>query len=104
MLDQVGDRVAFSHGKDTLLHPDRIADHGVFDYRFPVDPNTAPWHFASVGGGRGVDEWSRLLAALRSAGYDRDVSIEHEDPRVDAEQGIRESHAVLRAALAEVVV
>jgi sugar phosphate isomerase/epimerase len=102
VLDQVGDRVGFSHGKDTLLHPDRIADHGVFDFRFPVDPDTASWHFASVGGGRGVDEWSRLLAALRSAGYDGDVSIEHEDPRVDAEQGIRESHAVLRAALAEV--
>jgi sugar phosphate isomerase/epimerase len=102
VLDQVGDRVAFSHGKDTLLHPDRIANHGVFDFRFPVDPDTAPWHFASVGGGRGADEWSRLLGALRSAGYDGDVSIEHEDPRVDAEQGIRESHAVLRAALAGV--
>jgi sugar phosphate isomerase/epimerase len=84
------------------LHPDRIADHGVIDFRFPVDPDIAPWHFASVGGGRGVDEWSQLLAALRSAGYDGDVSIEHEDPRVDAEQGIRESHAALRAALAEV--
>jgi sugar phosphate isomerase/epimerase len=50
-----------------------------------------------------VGEWSRLLAALRSAGYDGDVSIEHEDPRVDAEQGIRESHAALQAALAEVM-
>ena len=87
VLDQVGDRIAFSHGKDTLLHPDRIADHGVFDFRFPVDPDIATWHFASVGGGRGVGEWSRLLAALRSAGYDGDVSIEHEDPRVRRRAG-----------------
>jgi sugar phosphate isomerase/epimerase len=102
VLDEVGDRVAFSHGKDTLLHADRIARDGVFDFRFPVDPETAPWHFASVGSGRGVEEWSRLLSALRASGYDGDVSIEHEDPRVDAEQGIRESHAALREALAGV--
>ena len=102
VLDLVGDRVGFSHGKDTLLYPDRIARDGVFDFRFPVDPATATWHFASVGSGRGVDEWARLLSALASTGYDGDVSIEHEDPRVDAEQGIRESHAVLREALAGV--
>jgi sugar phosphate isomerase/epimerase len=101
VLDQIGDRVGFCHGKDTLLHPDRIARDGVLDFRFPVDPDTATWHFASVGGGRGIGEWSRLLARLAAAGYDGDVSIEHEDPRVDAEQGIRESHAALRAALAE---
>jgi sugar phosphate isomerase/epimerase len=100
VLELVGERVAFSHGKDTLLHPDRIARDGLFDFRFPVDPETATWHFASVGGGRSIEEWSRLLGALRAAGYDGDVSIEHEDPRVDAEQGIRESHTALRAALA----
>ena len=101
VLDEIGDRVAFSHAKDTLLHADRIARDGVFDFRFPVDPDTATWHFASVGGGRPVEEWCRLLAALRLAGYDDDISIEHEDPRVSAEQGIRESHAALRSALAE---
>ena len=104
VLELLGDRVAFCHGKDTLLHADRIANDGLFDFRFPVDPDTAPWHFASVGGGRGIEEWSALLAALRAAGYDGDVSIEHEDPRVEAEQGIRESHAALRAALAGALV
>jgi sugar phosphate isomerase/epimerase len=99
VIASVGDRIAFCHGKDTLLHPARIAVDGVLDFRFPVDPDTASWHFASVGGGRDVAEWSRLLGALRRAGYDGDVSIEHEDPRVEAEQGIRESHAALRRAL-----
>jgi sugar phosphate isomerase/epimerase len=102
VLDEVADRVAFSHGKDTVLHPDRIAVDGVLDFRFPVDPATATWHFGSVGTGRSIEEWRALLSALRAAGYDGDVSIEHEDPRVEAEQGIRESHAALRAALAQV--
>ena len=93
-------RVGFPTPRTRCFTP-TASPHGVFDFRFPVDPETAlalrrgrrrPWG----------DEWSRLLAALRSAGYDGDVSIEHEDPRVDAEEGIRESHAALRAALAEV--
>ena len=51
-------------GHAAAPRPDRR--DGVFDFRFPVDPETAPWHFAAVGSGRGVDEWSHLLAALRT--------------------------------------
>ena len=52
VIDQLGDRIGFCHGKDTLLHGDRIALDGVIDMRFPVDPATATWHFAAVGSGR----------------------------------------------------
>ena len=99
VIDQLGDRIGFCHGKDTLLHGDRIALDGVIDMRFPVDPDTATWHFAAVGSGRPLSEWTALLRALRTAGYDGDVSIEHEDPRLDAETGILDSLAALRAAL-----
>ncbi|HYW29806.1 MAG TPA: sugar phosphate isomerase/epimerase [Gaiellales bacterium] len=102
VVDELGDRISFCHGKDTLLHPDRIAVDGVFDFRFPVDPDTATWHFAAVGEGRPVEEWAQLLAALRAAGYDGDVSIEQEDPRYAAEDGIRRSHAAIVAALDQV--
>ena len=49
VIEQLGDRIGFCHGKDTLLHADRIAPDGVIDMRFPVDPDTATWHFAAVG-------------------------------------------------------
>ena len=74
---------------------------GVIDYRFPVDPDTATWHFAAVGTGHGMTDWAELLAALRAAGYDGDMSIEHEDPRMGAEEGIDASLDALRAALAQ---
>ena len=45
--------------------------------------------------------WVEILSALRAAGYDGDVSIEHEDPRLGAEEGIETSLAALRAALAQ---
>jgi sugar phosphate isomerase/epimerase len=100
VIEDVGDRIAFAHGKDTLIHPDRVRRHGLIDFRFPVDPDVSSWHFAAVGTGRGVERWAELLQALRRAGYDGDVSIEHEDPRMGAEEGIETSLAALRAALA----
>jgi len=95
----LGDAIAFVHGKDTLLHPDRIALHGVLDFRWPADADTMPWHFAAVGRGRPVEEWARLLEAIRATGYDGVVSIEHEDPTLQPEQGVLASLAGLQAAL-----
>ena len=99
-VHELGDAVGFVHGKDTLLHPDRIAQHGVLDFRWPSSAETMPWHFAAVGAGRPVEEWAQLLAALRDAGYDDVVSIEHEDPNLEPEAGIEASLAGLRDAIA----
>jgi sugar phosphate isomerase/epimerase len=95
---ELGDAVAFVHAKDTLLHPDRIARHGVLDFRWPADAETMPWHFAAVGHGRPAEEWARLLEAIRATGYDGAVSIEHEDPNLEPEAGVRASLAGLQAA------
>jgi sugar phosphate isomerase/epimerase len=93
-------RIGFVHGKDTLVHPDRVALHGVLDFRWPADADTMPWHFCAVGHGRPLAEWRALFAAIAEAGYDGPVSIEHEDPRLDVEAGIEASLEGLRAALA----
>jgi sugar phosphate isomerase/epimerase len=94
----LGDAIAFVHGKDTVLHPDRIALHGVLDFRWPSDGDTMPWHFAAVGAGRPVEEWARLLEAIGATGYDGVVSIEHEDPSLEPEAGVLASVAGLQSA------
>jgi sugar phosphate isomerase/epimerase len=96
---ELGESVAFMHGKDTLLHPDRIARHGVLDFRWPSGPETMPWHFAAVGAGRPLEEWANLLRAVIGAGYDDVVSIEQEDPNLEPEAGIEASLRGLQEAL-----
>jgi sugar phosphate isomerase/epimerase len=91
--------IGFAHAKDTLIHPGRVARDGVLDFRWPADADTT-WHFCAVGDGHGVETWAELLAALRSAGHDGAVSIEHEDPRMAPEAGIDASLHGLRSALA----
>ena len=98
VIDEVGPAIGFAHGKDTLVHPDRVRRNGLLDLAFPVDPGTASWHFCAVGSGHDDATWAALVAALRSAGYDGVVSIEHEDSRVTPEEGIETSLAALRRA------
>jgi sugar phosphate isomerase/epimerase len=100
-LEAVHGHVGFAHGKDTLLHPDRIALHGVLDYRWPADVDTMPWHFCAVGAGRSTAEWTTFLDALGTAGYEGPISIEHEDPNLTPEAGVEASLAGLRAALGQ---
>ena len=91
VVEALGDRIGFSHGKDTLLFPERIRKHGVLHYSPPSDPDKAPWHFASVGEGHDINSWVVLLRAMQRAGYDGVVSIEHEDPRYSGEEGTERS-------------
>jgi sugar phosphate isomerase/epimerase len=97
---ELGDAVAFVHGKDTLLYPDRIALHGVLDFRWPAGAEEMPWHFCAVGEGRDGAEWESLLAAIHETGYEGVVSVEHEDPRYSPDDGIERSFAGLRRAFA----
>jgi sugar phosphate isomerase/epimerase len=97
-LEQLGEHVRFVHGKDTVTYPERIALNGVLDFRWPDEPEVVPWHFCAVGRGRSASEWARLIAALRQAGYEGPISIEHEDPTLTPESGVEASLTGLRAA------
>jgi len=99
VIEEFGDRIGYAHGKDTLLYPERIRRMGVLHHAPPSDPATAPWHFAAVGEGRDDGTWTALIKALQRAGYDDVISIEHEDPRYDGEEGTARSLAGLQRAL-----
>ena len=98
VIEEFGDRIGYAHGKDTLLYPDRIRRQGVLHHAPPTDPSQAPWHFASVGEGHDDATWVALIKALQKAGYDEVISIEHEDPRYDGEEGTARSLAGLERA------
>lgn len=102
VIEAHGDRIGWAHGKDTLLYPERIRRHGVLHFAPPTDPEKAPWHFASVGEGHDDATWTQIIRALRAVGYDDVISIEHEDPRYDGEEGTARSLQGLRRALAPI--
>jgi sugar phosphate isomerase/epimerase len=101
VVEALGNRIGHAHGKDTLLYPDRIRRDGVLHFSPPAEPERAPWHFAPVGEGHDDTAWVSLFTAMQRAGYDGVVSIEHEDPRYDGEEGTERSLKGLRRILAQ---
>jgi sugar phosphate isomerase/epimerase len=85
------------HAKDTAFDEGRLARDGVLETR--VSPDERSWIFCSVGDGHPVEFWRELVVALRDAGYDGALSIEHEDPLRSREDGLARAVATLREAL-----
>lgn len=85
--------------KDTALDPHNVARNGVLDLPPPGDHGDRPWMFRSVGDGHDLLFWKRFVAALRLAGYDHVISIEHEDPLASTDEGIARAIGTLRSAI-----
>ena len=80
------------HAKDTKIDRINTAKFGVLDTKHYSDEEHRSWIFRSVGYGNGLDYWRDMISALRVAGYDKVMSIEHEDSLMTPEEGL--SHAV----------
>ena len=57
------------------------------------------WLFRSVGCGHGELEWKHIIAALRLAGYDGVISIEHEDALASQHEGLSSAIAMLERVI-----
>jgi len=60
-----------------------------------ADASARSWAFRTVGYGHGELEWRDIISALRLAGYDGAVSIEHEDALMSAAEAV-EARAAAR--------
>jgi len=88
-----------THAKDTAIQPRTAAVNGVLDTVPLEDVARRSWIFRTVGYGHGELEWRRILSALRLAGYDDVLSIEHEDPLLSRDDGLRKGIAFLRSVM-----
>jgi sugar phosphate isomerase/epimerase len=100
VIERLGALIGHSHGKDVVFSPENLALNGLLDRRWPRPAEAMPWNFAVVGRGRDVDWWTRFVAALIAKGSAHTIAIEHEDPFVPAEVGVKEAAAVLSRAIA----
>ena len=100
VIGALGPAVHHVHLKDTALVPDEVALAGVLDLRSIEDPAHRAWNFRTVGRGHDRAFWAAFVAALRAVGYDRTLSIEHEDRSLDPLAGVEESASFARDILA----
>ena len=87
------------HAKDTAIHARNTALNGVLDTVPLSNVADRSWVFRTVGYGHGELDWRRILSALRLAGYDDVLSIEHEDALLSIDEGFARGVAFLRSLM-----
>jgi sugar phosphate isomerase/epimerase len=99
VVRHLGDAIYYIHAKDS--HVDRhVARHqGVLDATPFNNVLQRSWLFRTVGYGHGEQFWRNFVSALRLVGYDDVVSIEHEDPLIDPDEGFASAVDTLRRVM-----
>lgn len=87
-LSEFKDRIFHVHAKDSEVYEDKLAQYGVFNRQLDGE-GSGYWQFRMPGLGQ-VD-FPAMIKALKDAGYDDVLSIEHEDPLYEgSEEKVKE--------------
>jgi sugar phosphate isomerase/epimerase len=90
------------HAKDLAFDRQNVAVNGVLDVKSYRRMDERSWLFRSVGWGHDALVWKQIVSALRLAGYDHVISIEHEDALLSIDEGLRAAVELLsRVVLTE---
>jgi sugar phosphate isomerase/epimerase len=95
VIDTLKEAIFHVHAKDVALNAARIARNGVLDGKSYTRMPERSWLFRSVGWGHSELEWKGIASALRLAGYDYVMSIEHEDALASIDEGLASAVSTL---------
>ncbi len=87
-ITTLGEAIFHFHAKDVAILPENKARNGVLDTKSYAQMAERSWLFRSVGWGHGESDWKAIVSALRLAGYDGVLSIEHEDALLSIHEGL----------------
>ncbi len=88
-----------AHAKDVHVNPYNTSLNGVLDAKPYNDVLNRAWTFRTVGYGMGYEKWKAIISSLITVGYNYVLSIEHEDPLMSVEDGLKKAVEFLKACL-----
>ena len=91
----LGEAIFHFHAKDVAINPENTARNGVLDTKSYSHMAERSWLFRSVGWGHDELTWKSIVSALRLAGYNGVLSIEHEDALASIHEGLSAAVAML---------
>ncbi len=89
------------HAKDTKIDKYNTAKNGVLDTKHYGRELERAWVFRTVGYGNNESYWRDLVSNLRLCGYDKVLSIEHEDSVMSIDEGLRKAVSFLKDIIIE---
>jgi len=98
-IRRLGSAICHVHAKDCAIDAVNLAINGCFDGKPYQQFENRSWNFRTVGWGHGLDVWRSITSSLREIGYDYVLSVEHEDPLIESEEGLQSAIQFLNQAL-----
>ena len=95
----LGSAIFHVHAKDLAFDRHNCGVNGVLDTKPYTRMADRSWLFRSVGWGHDELTWKGIVSALRLAGYDYVMSIEHEDGLASVDEGLAAAVDLLRRAV-----
>ena len=95
----LGSTIYHFHAKDSALDPQNVALNGVIVGKPYTEMASRAWLFRTVGWGHDLLVWKQIVSALRLAGYDHVISIEHEDALASLDEGLMGAVDILKRAI-----
>jgi len=93
-IDALGGAIFHVHAKDTKIES-AVALTSRLETRSNADAQGRSWNYVTLGYGHDEGFWRDFCMALRRAGYDDVLSIEHEDQLLTPSEGVRRSVELL---------
>ena len=91
VIRELGDTIYHFHAKDTKIDKYNTAKHGVLDTKHYGDEIHRSWVFRAIGYGNDLTYWRDIASNLRLVGYDKVMSIEHEDSLMSIDEGLKKA-------------
>ena len=98
-IRMLGDAIYHVHAKDTKIDEINKARNGVLDTKHYSDEANRAWVFRAVGYGHDAKYWRDIMDNLRLVGYDRVLSIEHEDSLMSVDEGLSKAIDCLKTVI-----
>ena len=95
----LGECIYHVHAKDCRIDSVNTKKNGVLDTKNYGWIRDRSWVFRTVGFGHGETVWRDIISELRLAGYDRAISVEHEDGLMSSKEGMEKAVSFLKPIL-----
>ena len=95
----LGNEIYHVHAKDTMLNAPVQATTSLMENGSLTDIPARSWSYVTLGFGHGEEWWRQFCYALRMAGYDGWISVEHEDVLLNSLEGLEKSVALLKGVM-----
>ena len=98
-IDALGEALYHVHAKDTLLNAPVQATTSLLENGSLTDIPSRAWSYITLGYGHDEQWWRQFCYRLLMVGYDRWLSIEHEDVLLNSLEGLEKSVHLLKQVM-----